>query len=451
MLGGLRPYPDYCASHLPWAEKIPTHWEVRRNARLFAERNETGFPDLPILEVSIRSGVTVRDLQDGKRKQMMTDRAKYKRAVRGDIAYNMMRMWQGAVGAAPVDGLISPAYVVAKPLSGVNTRYYSYLFRTRAYMNEVNRFSRGIVADRNRLYWDEFRQMPSIFPPTDEQVMVANFLDSQAALVAKFVRTKRRQIELLNEQRRSITREVISGRLLGSAARKQSGLFWLPDLPSHWSVRALKYEFECLDHRRVPLSGPDRATMGGRNYDYYGASGVIDRVENYIFDDDLLLIAEDGANLVLRNLPLVIVARGKFWVNNHAHILKPKAGNLEYLSYLLEALDYRPWITGAAQPKLTLDRLMSIKIPVPPMPEQDSLVQQLKEKTSELSAASIALEKHVACLREYWSRLVADVVTGKIDVRGAQIDVLRDEDIAPDVTIEEDALDELEEMAVGYE
>jgi type I restriction enzyme S subunit len=211
MVDGLRPYPEYRSSHLPWAEKIPAHWDVRRNARLFAERNETGFPDLPILEVSIRTGVTVRDLQNGKRKQMMTDRAKYKRAVRGDIAYNMMRMWQGAVGTAPVDGLVSPAYVVARPFAEVDSRYYSYLFRTRAYMNEVNKFSRGIVTDRNRLYWEEFRQMPSIFPPPQEQKTITSFLDSHAALVAKFIRTKRRQIELLSEQRRTVIDSFLTG------------------------------------------------------------------------------------------------------------------------------------------------------------------------------------------------------------------------------------------------
>jgi type I restriction enzyme S subunit len=93
---------------------------------------------------------------------------------------------------------------------------------------------------------------------------------------------------------------------------------------------------------------------------------VIDKVDDYIYNDELLLIAEDGANLVLRNLPLAIIATGKFWVNNHAHILKPRHGNLVYLAHLMETLDYLPWISGAAQPKLTKDRLLSIVIAVAP-------------------------------------------------------------------------------------
>ncbi len=134
-----RAVPDrphaYIDSHLPWLGAIPVYWEIRRNGRLFAQRNETGFADLPILEVSLHTGVRVREFGGARRKQVMADRDKYKRAAKGDIAYNMMRLWQGAVGVAPVDGLISPAYVVARPYPEVDAGYYAYLFRTAAYMN----------------------------------------------------------------------------------------------------------------------------------------------------------------------------------------------------------------------------------------------------------------------------------------------------------------------------
>jgi type I restriction enzyme, S subunit len=98
----LKPYPAYKDSGLPWLGKIPAHWALRRNGRLFAQRVEIGFPDLPILEVSLRTGVRVRDLDNTKRKQLMSNREQYKRAACGDIAYNMMRMWQGAWGWCPL-------------------------------------------------------------------------------------------------------------------------------------------------------------------------------------------------------------------------------------------------------------------------------------------------------------------------------------------------------------
>jgi type I restriction enzyme S subunit len=151
MIDRLQPYPDYRPSAHPWLGKVPSHWEVRRNGRLFSQRNETGFPDLPTLEVSLKTGVRVRDFDNSTRKNVMSDREEYKRARQGDIAYNVMRMWQGAVGVAPVDGLISPAYVVVAPVTDLETRFYERLFRTAEYMAEVNRGSTGIVSDRSRV------------------------------------------------------------------------------------------------------------------------------------------------------------------------------------------------------------------------------------------------------------------------------------------------------------
>lgn len=168
MIEKLRPYPDMKPSGLAWLPEVPAHWEVRRNGRLFGIRKETGYPDLPILEVSLRTGVRVRDLENGTRKQQMTDRSKYQRAAKGDLAYNMMRMWQGAVGVVPTDGLVSPAYVVVRPREDTFAPYFAYLFRTAAYMREVETYSRGIVPDRNRLYWESFKQIASAVPPLDE-------------------------------------------------------------------------------------------------------------------------------------------------------------------------------------------------------------------------------------------------------------------------------------------
>jgi len=154
---------------LEWLDSVPLTWTVQRNATLFTERDERGYPELPILEVSIRTGVTVREFSPLHTEQMYEDPAMYKRARQGDLVFNKMRMWQGAVGVAPVDGLVSPDYTVAKPRDGVNALYFAQLFRTPLYMTEIDRYSHGMVKDRNRLYWDDFKQMPSLVPPVAEQ------------------------------------------------------------------------------------------------------------------------------------------------------------------------------------------------------------------------------------------------------------------------------------------
>ena len=215
------PYPSYNASGVDWVRKVPTHWKFIRNGRLFFQRNEIGFPDLPILEVSLKTGVSVRAFGDSDRKQAMLDRGMYKRAVKGDIAYNMMRMWQGAVGVAPVDGLVSPAYVVARPLDGNDARYFSAVFQTSTYMVEVDRYSRGIVKDRNRLYWEDFKQISSPCPPPDEQAAIADALDHIAVTVGEGIKQAEHQIELVREYRTRLIADVVTGKLdvRGAAAQ----------------------------------------------------------------------------------------------------------------------------------------------------------------------------------------------------------------------------------------
>lgn len=201
------------SSGVEWLGDVPEHWEVRRNGRLFAQRNQTGFAELPILEVSLKTGVRVRNFENSIRKQVMSDRRKYKRAAKGDIAYNMMRMWQGAVGVAPVDGLVSPAYIVARPFEGVEVRYFSHLFRTSAYMSEVDNCSRGIVKDRNRLYWEDFKQMTSPYPALDEQIRIADAIDENTCTINQAIGRALDEISLLREYRMRLISDVVTGKL----------------------------------------------------------------------------------------------------------------------------------------------------------------------------------------------------------------------------------------------
>ena len=165
-------------------------------------------------------------------------------------------------------------------------------------------------------------------------------------------------------------------------AYQDSEIEWLGDIPAHWKVLALRYACEFLNRRRIPLSSEQRASMPQRIYPYYGASGIIDYVEDFIFDEPTVLIAEDGANLLSRSTHLAFIASGQYWVNNHAHILKPPKGSFDYWANLLCIVKYDPWITGSAQPKLTKENLGSIRLPFPPLEEQKSIARFLDYKTA---------------------------------------------------------------------
>ena len=255
MIDDLKPYPEYKESGLPWLGQVPGHWRVVRNGSLFAQRNQTDYADLPILEVSLKTGVRVSDFGKSTRKQVMSDPGKYKRAVKGDLAYNMMWMWQGAVGVAPVDGLVSPAYVVARPHPGVEPQLFADLFRTGMYMAEVDNASRGIVRDRNRLYWDQFKQMLSPSPPHSEQAAIVRFLNWANGRLERAIRAKRKVIALLNEQKQAIIHRAVTRGLDPSVPLKPLASAGSARFRSIGRCNVLAVQFDCSRAFRLPVAG----------------------------------------------------------------------------------------------------------------------------------------------------------------------------------------------------
>jgi type I restriction enzyme S subunit len=433
----LKPYPEYRDSGLPWLGEISAHWEVRRNGRLFAQRVETGFPDLPILEVSLNTGVQVRNLDTGARKQIMSDFDRYKRAVRGDIAYNMMRMWQGAVGLAPVDGLVSPAYVVARPYPEAESRYYSYLFRTDAYMNEVNKFSRGIVTDRNRLYWEEFKQMPSAFPPPEEQRKIADFLDGHGHLVRRLIIAKRRLIELLNEQKQAIIHRAVTRGLDPDAPTKPTGLDWLPEVPEHWEVVRFKARVgfqegpgimaaDFRDHGvpllRISCLSGEEATLDGCNF--LDPAMVSAKWRHFaVQPGDYLLSASANTGAVSRATEVVAGAIPypgilRLWARSSGI-------NMEYIRHFIGSQAFIDQIdtakSGVGIEHFGPTHLKRMWLCLPPKGEQKQIVRSIREQSLQLDRAIDRAQREIDLIREYRTRLISDVVTGKLDVRGADL------------------------------
>ncbi|MCV2447498.1 hypothetical protein [Paracoccus sp. DMF] len=455
--GGLAPYASYRDSGLPWLGAIPSHWDVRRNGRLFAERVETGFEDLPILEVSLRTGVRVRDMENGARKQQMADRSKYKRAAKGDIAYNMMRMWQGAVGVAPEDGLISPAYVVARPFPGVDPRYFTYLFRTSAYTREVNKFSRGIVSDRNRLYWDEFKQMPSAFPPTGEQARIAEYLDAHGRRTARLIRNKRRLIGLLNEQRQAIINRAVTRGLNPAAPMKPTGIDWMPEVPVHWEVKRIKNVVREKDTRSG--TGQHELLSLTRKHGLVRHSDVASRPAS----------AADFTNYKVCLPGEIVMNRmqawsGMFGLASEEGMVSPDYAvfvptgdcDAEYLATLfktpifVQQFAIRSQGIGDGFNRLYTPTMGGISIVAPGIIEQRQILEHIEDETHELSQLQIRLESETALIREYRERLIADVVTGKLDVRHIEIvapadEPAIDEDDALDEDLDAEGTDELAE------
>lgn len=177
-------------------------------------------------------------------------------------------------------------------------------------------------------------------------------------------------------------------------------------------MKKVKYLFDILDEYRKPISAEKRTQNSDVLYPYYGASGEIDKIDGYTIDDHVMLIGEDGANLRMRNLPLMYEVNGKAWINNHAHILKPRKGyDFDYAFIALESIDINPFITGSAQPKLNQENLKEIQIPIVDYDNQVKIARYLKEKCTEIDNLTADIQKQIDTLEQYKKSVITEAVT----------------------------------------
>ena len=270
------------------------------------------------------------------------------------------------------------------------------------------------------LYQGDFAEFSYTFPRISEQKAIADYLDKRCGEIDSIIADIEKQIELLKQYKKSLITETVTKGLDKSVPMKDSGIKWRGMIPEAWKIKRLKYVMNNYDSQRKPIEAQERTQSGDVLYDYYGASGAIDKIDKYIFDETSLLIGEDGANLVLRSLPLIYIAEGKYWVNNHAHILRPKKGiHLHYIAHLMEMVDYLPYITGSAQPKLSQENLNNVLLIVPPYEEQKLIADYLDTECKKINAVIEAKQQQLELMQQHKKSLIYEYVTGKKRVKEA--------------------------------
>lgn len=181
-----------------------------------------------------------------------------------------------------------------------------------------------------------------------------------------------------------------------------------PKCRAQWATKAVGQWLESLDGRRIPLTSEERSYRPGP-YPYYGASGPIDSVDGFLFDEPLVLVSEDGANLVLRSTPIAYLATGRYWVNNHAHVLRPRGGSPRYWAHRLDAEDIGELVTGSAQPKLTASKLLNLRVSAPESVEvQEAIADFLDRETAQIDTLIAEQERLIALLRERREAIFAE-------------------------------------------
>ena len=206
--------------------------------------------------------------------------------------------------------------------------------------------------------------------PLDMQRRIADFLDDQVGRLDRMIALREKQVILVEQKSLRPLRQVLAE----AAGLGDSPLPWLPSWGSDWELLKLSWVAACYDGQRVPLSAEQRAARRG-SFPYYGASRIVDHIDDYLFDGQFVLVGEDGASLDNPNFDVVQLASGRFWVNNHAHVLQGRTVMNEYLAEYLRCVDRPQLVSGATRPKITQDDLMSIRIAVPPKSVQHQLAE----------------------------------------------------------------------------
>ena len=250
-------------------------------------------------------------------------------------------------------------------------------------------------------------------PPLSEQQRIVERIEE---LLAKLDEAKERLQEVADSfavRKAAILHNAFTGELT-KQWRRENGVSY-----ESWEEKKLSEITENQDSKRIPLSKSQRDNMN-RIYDYYGASGIIDKVDDYIFEGKKLLIGEDGANLVTRSKDIAFIADGKYWVNNHAHILDVKdTVLLMYLCNYINNMDLIPYVTGSAQPKLTQAKMNNIKIFLPTLPEQHEIVRLIDDLLARERAAQQAAEQALASIDLMKKSILARAFCGELGTNKA--------------------------------
>ena len=213
---GLDPNAKMKPSGVEWLGDVPEHWEIRRIANVFYEVSESGNDELPILSVSIHHGVSDKEIDEEDLDRKVTrsdDRSKYKKVSIGDLVYNMMRAWQGGFGTVTVEGMVSPAYVVARPKVNLITAYIEHLLRTPQAIEQMRRHSRGITDFRLRLYWDEFKNIHIALPTEKEAQEICTKIAQMDQSFDTLTAEAQRAIDLLQERRTALISAAVTGQI----------------------------------------------------------------------------------------------------------------------------------------------------------------------------------------------------------------------------------------------
>jgi type I restriction enzyme, S subunit len=449
-------------SDILWIEDLPDHWNTERGKWLFRQMARPVTPGDEVV-TCFRDGVVT--LRKNRRLRGFTESLKeigYQGVRRGDLVIHAMDAFAGAIGVSDSDGKGTPVYAVCQPSARANSWYFAHLLREMARSGWIQALAKGI---RERSTDFRFRDLASQrlpVPPVDEQAVIVRFIDNADRQIRRYIRAKQKLIKLLEEQKKAIVHRAVTRGLDPIVRLKPSGVQWLGDVPQHWQVRRLR-QCGSISGGLTP-SMADRSLWDGdipwvtpkdmKRFTIAGASmsvaaRALEVTSLKLIPAGSLLLVVRGM-ILARRVPIARTVRPVTINQDMKAIVTADGIDAGYLAYRMDAAQ-ATFVTmideaGHGTKRFPTERWRETKFAFPPLPEQELIVRHLDRVTENVDAARGFAELQISLLREYRTRLIADVVTGKLDVREA-VARLPDapEDCAPlDETEVESEADETE-------
>ncbi len=394
---------EYKDSGIEWIGRIPKEWKTERIKALFSERNERDCQGKTLLSVSQYFGIRPKsetDLADSHIAESYDD---YKEVHKGDFVMNIMLAWNGSYAVSDYDGIVSPAYCVFKFHKDCCKKYFHYLLRTDGYPSAFKTMSRGVIDSRLRLYPEQFYTFPVIFPPSEEQQRIADYLDKKCGEIDELITLQEQMIAQLKDYKQSVITEAVTKGLNPEADLVPSGIDWIGDVPKGWKVAKAKY-FVFINNGSDPQEEGDIPVYGS------GASSF--KTCGEYKEGPTVLIGRKGATL---HIPHYI--EGKYWNVDTAFDVKIRKGmSLRFYYYLAICFDYKYYISQTTLPGMAQSSYYNMNIPVPPLSEQKSIATYLDTKCSEIDSLIAIKQQKIETLKDYKKSVIYEAVTGKMTV-----------------------------------
>lgn len=431
----LQAYPKYKPVEYDYVNVLPVDWKLLPNIAIFQERIERGFIEEELLSVTIGKGVIRQTDVDIKKDSSNEDKSKYKLIKIGDIAYNKMRMWQGALGYSNYQGISSPAYVILNPKLKINPKYFHYMFRTGFYTNYSKRFSYGIVDDQLSLRYTHFKRMYSIVPPLETQNDIVEYLDRKTKLIQEFISKKERLIELLEEQKGAIINKSV---IVGLDKNVKFKKTFLGLIPKHWDIRRLgtigkftKGGNISRDELTTDYASDEdvSAILYGDIYTKYNivAGNIINKISKKTASKSVKLIKGDllftGSGETKEDIGKCILFKSDevTYAGGDVIIFQQKLFNNLFISYSQNSSLAKYQKYNSAKGEIIVhtygSKLRDVFMPFPPSKkEQEQVVKFINEECQKIDLAISKAKTEIQKIKEYQESLISQVVTGELKV-----------------------------------